>query len=351
MSILPEYIIQQSLSKGMRAFRQDRKLIDALFRNLRQDDLDEIWKYFRDNTIDVSVNYPNQDLKLPSIVILLQSESEATAFVGNLMQDEISVRRSGSPFSSNTALRGDQTVRGSGSVGTLWDCGKLLLDPITITNASTMTVSIPNGLVTMIDPFEVPQIIRIIEGTGSGQERQVIGIQPYPNQDTIVTVTPAWTTLPDLTSVVQIGSEADQVGVTGEPSKIFSEGSIITRKGAHYMAVYQLLIAAPNQELTIYLYNIVKSIMFIFEGYLIKQGFLNLKISGTDFAPMPEYFPNLSYSRSMNLEFEYSFDVYTEITEALIETFAVSLAVHDPDVGNINNVEREVSLTEIDLSS
>jgi hypothetical protein len=107
------------------------------------------------------------------------------------------------------------------------------------------------------------------------------------------------------------------------------------------------LVSGPNQEITLFLYAIVKAIMFVNAQYLQKNGFINLKMSGTDFVSKPEYLPDLAYSRALIMEFEHSFDVYLE-AEA-INHIRLDIGVYDPNVGDGSGVERVVSSIEVDL--
>lgn len=349
MSILPEYILQQTLVRGFRAIREDNRIIGALFRNLRQDDLASLQEYFRDNAIDLSLNYPDSDLKLPAVTILLKSENESDSFLGNLMQDHASLRRTGVPFHTDE-LAGDAATVGGGSTGKVTSTSPaVLMTAVTATGGSATTVTIPAGTFVLYDPFEEESYISIIEGTGEGQTRQVINIDPSgPGGETVITVTPTWN-IPDATSVVRITRAPDEEGVTGEPSKMFFDQDVLERVGAHYHVVYQALCLGSTPEIAIYLYNIVKAIMFLNVNFLVKQGFLNMTMSGSDFLPRTEFYPGLAYQRALNLEFDYSFDLYRVTEDNLLDQLVVSLTVHDPDVGDYEDIETIVSETTVDL--
>lgn len=354
MSIVPEYILQQTLVRGLRAVREDGRIIDALFRNLRQDDLQSLRVFFREQTIDIAINYPDADLKLPAIVILLKTENESTTFLGNLMQAPSLVQNTGLPFNKDE-LAGDRTQVGAGTVSHVHDpTVRVLMSAVTATSGAAGSVNVPaSSLPLLFDPFEDAAIIRVLEGTGAGQaDRQVVSITPSPVEggDTVIEVTPPWDTAPDDTSVIRIHADQDNEGYTGEPSRIFSSTDVVERIGAHYNVQYQLLILAPNPELTVFLYNVVKAIMFINTDFLVKQGFLNLQISGSDFLPRSEFLPDLAYQRAMTLNFDYSFDLYQLASEnVLLDKMRVSVTVHDPDVSNPAHVERIALETEIDL--
>lgn len=351
MSIVPEYILQHVLVKGLRAIRDDGRIVDMLFRNLRQSDLERLRTFFQESTIDISLNYPDQDLHLPAVVILLKSEAESQAFLGNVMEGPQMVRALGHPFPKDE-LRGDATVLGAGSVATTGGGYRIYLRPTKATKGDDAAVYIAEGLVNVVDPFEEDVFVVILEGTGAGQTRQILMIDPIGQGfDSKITVTPAWTTNPDSTSVIEVRTAADQPGVTGEPSKLFSSQDIIERKGVIYQATYDLLIVGPNPETTVFLYSLVKALIFLNEDFLVKQGFMNIAMSGTDFTPRTEFYPDLAYQRALTLSFSYSFDVYQKASEAtLIDKITIALAVHDPDVKEVEDPGRTVIETTLDLT-
>ena len=346
MSIVPEYIIQQMLVRGLRAFREDGRLVDALFRNLQQDDLSGLRTFFRENSIDIALNYPDSDLKLPAIVVLLKTEAESDAFLGNLLQPSESVDNMGMPFQSGDG-------NGAGSTSRVTTVGvRILADSMVATGGSQNTITVPGDQLYLFDPFEEDAFVRILSGIGEGQERQILSVSPVTAADTIITVVPNWNTIPDDTSDIQIHAQPSADG-TGEPSKIFQSTDIVSRIGAHYQVTYQLLILGSKPEIVIYLYNIVRAIVFLNMDFLIQQGFLNVKMSGSDFLPRADYLPDLAYQRTLNLDFGYSFDVYAASSDTLFDKLRVSLTVSDPDVsipsGQGGVAERVVLETELDL--
>jgi hypothetical protein len=299
MSLIPEYIIQRVLVQGISQLRKDRKLLDVLFRNIHQDDLQQIWQFVRDNHIDISINYPDEELKVPSLAIILRSESEAETFLGDLLQPPEVVTEA-VPFRIPDAAG---SLTQSSQVAP-----RVLMSEEDATGGSSSTLTVLSSVLPLFDPFEETAWVVLTEGLGAGQRRQLVSVSPVAGADTILTVTPAWETTPDATTkfmVVGAGSE-----FVGQPSKIFDPGDVVERLGAHYQAQYQIMITAQAPELVVYLYMIVKAIMLLNSSFLIRNGFLNLKMSGTDYMARTEYLPTNAYQRSLMLEFTYSFDVY-----------------------------------------
>src|SRR5678810_90484 len=83
--ILAEFILQTVLVRGFRTVRQDSRFLDQLFRNLSQEDAQQMRDLIRNKAIDLCINYPRTQLKVPAIVILLKAETEQQAYLADSM--------------------------------------------------------------------------------------------------------------------------------------------------------------------------------------------------------------------------------------------------------------------------
>lgn len=346
MSILPEFILQSTLVKGIRTLRENPNMIDMLFRNLHQEDVISLRNFVRDNTIDIALNWPNEQVKVPSVIITLKSEGESDAVLGNLLQGPSNIRETGMPFPLNE----EGTTTGEGSVTTVGDpVLGIPVDPITASGGSSTTITFAtNDEIRFDDPFEITQgelIVVIKSGTGAGQRRKVDAIT-VEEITTTVSVTMAWGTEPDATSVFEFQHNL-LLEYTGEPSKINRQGTILERLGSHYKTTYQVLIVGPNAEMTIFLYAMVKSIFFINQEYLHRHGMINVRLSGTDFVARPEYFPDLAFQRALIIEFDHTFDVYLE--PEIVNQLQIGIYVYDEDVTDGSGIGRVAVETELDL--
>jgi len=344
----PEFIIQQAVVRGFRRFREDQRYVDTLFHNLHQRDLEALRKFFRNDTVDFSINYPEQDLKLPALVLLMKNENESQAFLGNLMQDELGIKTMGEPFPADE-LSGSATVLGAGSASPTGLGRALQLQPTTVIEAGANYVYLPAGTFRIFDPFEEDTTIVVLEGTGAGQERQVISIEPR-STGVLLTVAPNWDTTPNTSSVVKLVGPNDGDSVLGEPSKLFTTSDSLERRGSLYKASYHLMVLSPASILTVCLYSAVKAMLFMEDQFLIKQGVMNLQISGTDFVPRAEFLPANCFQRIMSLEFDYSFDVIVPNEEPAASQLQVVVSTQDP-VGDPNGLESVGLSTIIDLVS
>lgn len=352
MSLVPELILQQMIVQGIRVFREDERLLRMLFRNFTQEEVEGIQKFFRDDSIDISLNYPDADLKLPAIVILMKAEAETQAFLRDFQQS--ASNWNGSMPLPKDELLGDQTTLGSGSRTTVGEPGKLFFAPTTAVGGTSDTIVAAEGEIITADPYEGDVYVVTMEGTGAGQRRLVSSIMPSENQTgVVITVDSIWATIPDDTTVFKlIGPFVDpDLQVVGEWPKLYNTSDLnLERFGSIYKVAYTLNIIATDQELVIILYNVLKAIVVSSRRYLIRNGVINARMSGTDFTPQPEYYPQLAYSRAMTLEFEYHFDVFTTLNEAIATQMELQVFVKHPDVRNPDDPERIVSDTDIDLS-
>jgi hypothetical protein len=350
VSLVPEYILQQVLVKGFRAFRENEDLVRVLFRSLEQSDLEDVVKFFQKNTIDICINYPDKDLVLPAIAILMGNETESDPSLGDYHHGAKDYRElEQAPFPREELL-GSQTVLGAGSmapVGGPAGAGEILMSPVTALGGTSTTITAPSSTTLLIDPFEEPTVTAVVlEGLGEGQRRTVVDITPsLSGGPVIIEVAPAWDTTPDATSVFMLVGEADPVGYTGEPAKLYTTSDNVESLGQIYEAKYRLDILAYPQELTIYLYAMMKAIFTVSRKSLEKHGLIVFTMAGTDLGPMPEFYPQKAYRRSMNVTFKYAFDVVKEIEQAVATQLQLALTVHHPDVDDVDDVERATITT------
>jgi hypothetical protein len=351
VSILPELIIQQTLIRGIRAFRENEKLTNMLFRNVDVQERQAIRDFLRNDSIEICINYPDQDLKVPHIVILLKSESESQPFIGDLQQSVSDLHGMGVVPFSQDELMGEQTIVGSGSVSQTSHQPPVLVMPTKALSGTAKTIMAPESVSSLIDPFESEVYLVIIEGVSKGDKRLVDSIMPVRGEGVLIEVTEAFTIAPDATTIFKLIGPYEDNGVTGIPEKIYKSTDKIERMGTVFKCTYQLDMSGTSPEAAIYLYNIVKAIFFAANDLLIKQGFLTfVKMSGSDIAPILDYSPTPVYRRSLSIDFEYSFDVFKEITEPLAREINVVLSVHDPDVAKYEDTEVVVSETTITVS-
>lgn len=86
-----------------------------------------------------------------------------------------------------------------------------------------------------------------------------------------------------------------------------------------------LLVISTSEELTLYLSQLVRRIVFLAKMALEQAGLHNVRISSSDMRFEQDYFPDFAYARSVNVEGMYTFEVVpTTATETLIKTIVVN---------------------------
>lgn len=302
MSVVPEYILQTTVVRGIKRMRNDTRLIDQLFKNLDQKSIGQIRSFIKTQAIDLCINYPREPLKVPAIVILLKGEKENQAFLGDSMGMDIP-----DEFSFDSSADAG-ILGGTASVSSLSGNPKVVFGPFTALTGTENTLRIATKEWIADQFMPLAHIIRIVHGTGVGQIRNVVG-----NSGTVVMVDRDWLTIPDSTTVFEIALPPTEV--LGEASTLYdrTEHPVIERKGGLYDLNYQMQVVGPNPEMTIYLTVILKGIFTAFRTFLEGQGVINLAMSATDFTPRPEYQPDLSYLRALNMDFIFPFDTFEGI--------------------------------------
>jgi hypothetical protein len=329
--VIVELVLQEFLAKGFAALRKDKNLVSTMFQNLRATELEGIWEFLRDNTIDICLNYPREGVKLPAIVILMKSENESNEFLADTMQPPSFVSQIGGLFQEGPTTA-CTTTSGRSSV-------KVLSDEDSAQGGGVDYILASSSDYPTINPLgDEEAYIALVSGTGAGQVRSLVSIIPGQNGFTTISVSPNWDVVPDDTTIFRIQGDAPEI--SGEPAKIFKKTDIVERIGALYGAQYTFTILSPDSTLLIYLYTILKSLFFVYSQYLMTQGFMNVKISGTDLTPKFDYLPDFAYQRSMLVDFTYQFDVVkTSKAAVAINSINLSLTTHAPNMQDVNDPE------------
>lgn len=304
MSLFPEFIFRAVLMRGITTIRQDNRYLDQLFRNLDQESAAEMRKFIQEQLIHIDVNYPRDTLKLPAIVILLRSENEEQAYLGDSMGvDQLPDALS---YDDHEEL---EVLGGVASVSEMSGQGPLVYGPDTAESGTLNTLTVAENT-WQIDQLvtEAGRTIHLLQGTGVGQQRAVTA-----NNQRTVMVSPNWQIVPDSTTVFEVRGAVGEV--IGEPRALYArgQGPQIERLGALYALNYQIQIVGPNPELVIYLHAIVKAIFTLSRTFMERQGIINFKMGATDFVPKAEYQPDMAYMRALNVDFLYPFDIFTEL--------------------------------------
>lgn len=315
MSVIPEVILHRALIEGIRAVRKDNRILDALFKNLDQDTLNAMKRFINENSIQLSLNYPREDaLKVPALILLLKSEQEAQTFLGDVM--------GAAPYYDmpDQDLTVD-TLGGHGAAtSTTSGLPRKLLGPLRVASMSydaecdmtrvILNASHTNDITSLLQQPVPSSDLYTVGGFGAGQVGKILAIKSPLTIDIDGQFDPQL----DSSSLVDIRIADDPGLAVGEPSRVYPAGATnLLRKGANYDTQYQLSVIAGHQDEVLYLYTIVKALLFSQKKFMESQGLMALKISGADYAPRTEYLPNEVFQRVMMLNFTYPFSFLEEI--------------------------------------
>jgi len=329
MSVMPEVILHKVLTNGIRTLRRDNRILESIFVDLDRDTLETIKKFVNEKSIHLTFNYPRADaLHTPTIAIVLKNEREAQTFLGDHMGSSGLYDIDDNPYDTGTGH--------GASVSGLDGLPPKALGPLTVVSATynaargVTTVTFAGEDVACLQEFArgpTPGLYDayIVDGAGKGQVGLISNLG-YSSIDIEGAFEPHLSS----SSKIDIRS-AEGKDIAGEPSRSYTAGTTVFRKGANYDVQYQLSVIAGHQDETIYLYNILKAIFFSQKAYMERQGLMALKISGSDYAPRTDFLPSEVFQRVMILNFTYPFSYNEEI--AVATSFAIELNTDNPETG------------------
>jgi hypothetical protein len=321
MSVIPEILLQRVIVNGYRELRKDPRLLDSIFRNLTQKQLSAVKQFLMEVRPQFSINYPRQDLKVPSLVLILKNESENVPFLGDSMQ---------TVAGPDAALTYDTLGGHGGSVSGLQGLPAKLLGPLEVVSSDGATVRFlsTTALGELVENPVGSILAYVVSGTGSGQVHPIVRIRSDA-LDIVGTFDPYL----DSTSRIDIRSVDASEMPLGEPSRVYDAGNRrnLRCRGAEYEVTYHLHVIAGGQDEVIFLYSALKALLLSQRPLLEAQGIINLRIAGSDFAPRTEYLPSEVFQRMMVLTFTYPFSFIEELD--LPDKLILNVIPDDPVTG------------------
>jgi|688.fasta_scaffold01119_51 hypothetical protein len=354
MSTLPEVILQRAIINGFSALRKDPRIINMLFKNLPLAQQDKIKTFFLEKTIDFSINYPRNEIKVPAVVMLMKTEAESQEFLFDIVGVPPHYDMPDQSMTVDT-LGGGTATTTSGMSG----LPKLVLGGLRVASQIPADVTIPGGPTNSALTFvpddqdlinEVFSVrsswpclkLHVVSGAGAGQVK-MINLISSDQLDIIGT----FDVNCNNTSVVDIRYGDALEAPYGQPVRSYAANGLgQIRLGANYDGQYQLEILAGNQEEVIYLYTVLKAILFAQRKFLEAEGIMALKISGTDLAPRSELLPDEIFTRTMTLQFTYPFNFIVE--NEVFKAIQVVLTNVNPDTAT-PTPSGSILVAEIDL--
>src|SRR5690606_7542358 len=319
--MVPEIVLQRAIITGFQAIRKDPRILNVIFKNLPATQQEAIKDFVLSKSIDFSLNYPQSDIKVPAIVMLLKTETEAKQFLGDVM---------GSPPNYDMPDQDMHYDTLGGNGASVSDMGGL---PAKVVGPLQVEKTLPGGSAITCTEESQEEInlvfgerdtwpclkLHVIAGTGAGQVKNISAISTQQ-----LDIVDTFELNLDSTSLVDIRYAEKHEDAYGEPARVYEYDTGLLRIGANYEGQYQLEVIAGNQNEVIYLYSVLKAILFSQRAFLEAQGIMSLRISGTDLAPRSELLPVELFTRSMTVQFTYpfSFLVEQEVAKAIQLTFS-----------------------------
>lgn len=318
--MVPEIVLQRAIVTGFQAIRKDPRILNMIFKNLPIAQQESIKSFILEKSIDFSLNYPRTEIKVPAIVMLLKNETESQGFLGDIM---------GAPPNYDMPDQDIHLDTLGGNGASISDMGGL---PAKVIGPLQVATTLPSGnAITFTEEAQDEinavfsersnwpcLVLHVVAGAGVGQVKNISSI----TTDQLDIVDTFELNL-DSTSLVDIRYADNPESAYGEPLRSYEQNSGLLRIGANYEGQYQLEVLAGNQDEVIYLYSVLKAILFSQRSFLEAQGLMSLRISGTDLAPRTELLPDEIFTRSMTVQFTYPFNlmVEQEVARAIQITF------------------------------
>ncbi|NJL53727.1 hypothetical protein HC928_00380 [bacterium] len=339
--MVPEIILQRAIISGFQAIRKDPRIVNNIFKNLPLTQQEAIKNFILEKSIDFSLNYPRTDVKVPAIVMLLKSESESNNFLGDIM---------GAPPNYDMPdqdMHIDTLGGHAASTSDMDGLPRKVVGPLAVLesvgdNAIRFT---PEASETIVEVFSARDLwpclrLHVVAGTGAGQVENISSIS-----NDQLDIVGSFELQLDSTSLVDIRYADDPEGPYGEPIRAYTNNTGLLRIGANYEGQYQLEVLAGNQDEVIYLYSVLKAILFSQRKFLEAQGLMSVRISGTDLAPRTEMLPDEIFTRSMTVQFTYPFNFMVE--QDVFKQIQLTLASTSP--GDSTSTLGEVLVATIEL--
>lgn len=210
--------------------------------------LDNLKEFFQSRTLNIRLGFPRTPIELPCVSILLSNEDETQVGLGDYSEDYIAGQ-------TNNVT---ETVNVVDTIGGLLNAPYIIITGVPIKEISSM-INMSTGVEITEDEYEI-----INQATGL---IQISGGQ------------------------VEHGDSIEVVYSVFE--------SIREQLEVLYESSYRLEVWSQNADLTVELYHLVKWALLSGRDELVGDGLFRQKLSGSDFQPAPNYFPEFVYRRAL----------------------------------------------------
>lgn len=273
--LIPEILIQHVLAEGLKEARSDKKYLFQMFFNTPIDLVESFHKALCDHKLNMTMEFPRDNIELPLVWLNLMSEDEDMSFLQESMG------------------------WGFGADGKTLPDGKAYTD-----------VGIHGGM------FKDTSNLETGEADVLGGDSIFVGDAPHTDG-----------------SPFPAGERAESPDIVGEPARVYDVATennkmpVFENIGQGYRANYVVTILGEGGTYVIFMYHLLKSIFNRYRNLLIANGMHNMSMSGTDFMGDPEILPSHVMSRAISLSF-----IYFSETIAKIATPVVAMGDADAQI-------------------
>lgn len=281
-----EDYLSELLTKKIQSIRGNPNQLDVIL-GMSETKLNSLKEFFQGRTLNVRVGYPRTPVELPCVSILLSSEDESQQGLGDYSDD----------FIDGQSNNVQEIVSVIDTVGGRLQAPYVVLSGIPVDNILSM-VNLATGVPIDNTEYEiVDQVLGLVQIDGGlvehGDSIQVI----YTVLETV----------------------KEQMEVL-------------------YESTYRLEVWAKNADLTVELYHLVKWALLSGRDELVNDGLFRQKLSGSDFQPAPNYFPEFVYRRALTFWCQFMASTPTDTPDLhFIQSVEASQNLYESNGGD-NNV-------------
>jgi hypothetical protein len=281
-----EDYLSELLTKKIQFIRENPNELDNIL-GISKPKLDSLKEFFQGRTLNVRLGFPRTAVELPCVSIVLSSEDEMQDSLGDYSEDYID-----GPSNNLT-----ETVNAVDTIGGLINAPYIILSGVPV--------------------MEVSSIINMSTGLEiTDQEYEII------NQ---------------ATGLIQLSDGSAEHGDTIQVVYSILE-SIKEQIEVLYETTYRLEVWAKNADLTVELYHLVKWALLSGRDELVNDGLFRQKLSGSDFQPAPNYFPEFVYRRALSFWCQFLASTPTDAPDVhFIQSIIPNQHLYDYNGGD-NNV-------------
>lgn len=150
----------------------------------------------------------------------------------------------------------------------------------------------------------------------------------------------------DEEEIEEMNEDTEEDEITEEVKEELSKFLANTYMNANY----RIECWSDNGDLTAYMYTILKFCLWSSRMDMLRMGWVNIKLSGTDLEPVPDYMPIFIYRRAAQIAITYE-NLYYENVEKIggyLDVLEHPDDYHEDEDGNIVDKDEEIVIPACD---